>query len=281
MHYVVETCRALLDEATKSAGCGINKKKSEVLMPNVWWSDSGKEFKEEIVWLGFSFGISEDLYINFTETKIKARFIQTKKLLIEMFQYIDCVWIRWKIYKVYACPVMEWFLPTYITVKGMRVTEKAASNAIEKFQQECLALVLRVPRTVPRNELNRICAEKSTVEKCAVTANRLVNFCPRNVQQLKWIDGIIPTTRSTRNQTTIRPGWLGADKKDIGDRIHVLAEEFRNLEIPEIPEFDVAKALVWAKEQCKRISKHIKIQEAIKAAKEAAIAAETLNQAGQ
>ena len=92
----------------------------------------------------------------------------------------------------------------------MRVTEKAASNAIEKFQQECLALVLRVPRTVPRNELNRICAEKSTVEKCAVTANRLVNFCPRDVQQLKWIDGIIPTTRATRNHREGR--WVVTDK---------------------------------------------------------------------
>ena len=233
------------------------------------------------MWLGFSFGISKDLYVNFTETKIKARFIQTKKLLTDMFQYIDCVWIRWKIYKVYACPVMEWFLPTYITKKGMRVTELAPSNVIEKFQQECLALVLRVPKTVPRNELNKICAEKSTVEKCAVTANRLVNFCPRDVQLLKWKDGIIPTTRTTRTQTNLRPGWLGADKKDIGDRIHVLAEEFRNLEIPVTPEFDVAKALVWAREQCKRISRHIKIQEAIKAAKEAAAELAAVNTTDQ
>ena len=147
VQYVVETSRKLMDCATKTTGCGINAKKSEVLMTNVWWSDSGKEFKEEIVWLGFSFGISEDLYIHFTETKIRGRFIQTKKMLTDMFQYIDCVWTRWKLYKVYACPVMEWFIPTYITQKGMKITENAPSNTIEKFQQECLALVLRVPRT--------------------------------------------------------------------------------------------------------------------------------------
>ena len=152
VQYTVETSRKLMDCATKTAGCGLNAKKSEVLTTNVWWSDSGKEFKEEIVWLGFSFGISEDLYISFTETKIRGRFIQTKKLLTDMFQYIDSVWTRWKIYKIYACPVMEWFIPTYITKKGMRVTENAPSNMIEKFQQECLALVLRVPFTVPKFE---------------------------------------------------------------------------------------------------------------------------------
>ena len=278
VQYTVETARKLLDCATKTAGCGLNAKKSEVLMPKVWWSDSGKEFKEEIIWLGFSFGISDDLYIHFTETKIRGRFIQTKTLLTDMFQYIDCVWTRWKLYKIYACPVMEWFIPTYITKKGMKITENANANTIEKFQQECLALVLKVPRTVPRNELNRIMGEKPILEKCAVTANRLCNYCPRNIQLLKWKNGVIPTSRTTRGQQNIRPGWTGADKNDIGDRMHVLAEEFRGIQNQvQAHELDVAKAKKWGKEKCQIIANHIKLQAAIKAAKEAVTASANLN----
>ena len=271
VQYVVETSRKLMDSATKTAGCGLNHKKSEVLLPNVWWSDSGKEFKDEIVWLGFSFGISEDLYVSFTETKIRGRFIQTKKLLTDMFQYIDSVWTRWKIYKIYACPVMEWFLPTYITKKGMKITENAPSNLIEQFQQECLALVLRVPRTGPRNQLNRIMGEKSIVEKCAVTASRLSSYCPRNLQLLKWKNGVIPTDRGTREHENLRPGWTGADKKDIGDRMQVLTEEYRGIQNDiQRSEFDVEAALIWGRAQSLKISRHIKAQQAIKAAKEAA-----------
>jgi len=274
VQYIVETSRKLMDNATKTAGCGLNHKKSEVLMPNVWWSDSGKEFKEELVWLGFSFGITEDLYIQFTETKIRGRFIQTKKMLTDMFQFVDCMWTRWKLYKIYACPVMEWFIPTYITKKGMKITENAPSNIIEQFQQECLAMVLRVPRTVPRNQLNRIMGEKPIVVKCAVTANRLSSYCPRNIQLLKWKNGVIPTDRRTREHENLRPGWTGADKKDIGDRMHVLAEEFRGIQT-QIPtsELDVAAALVWGRAQSLKISRHIKAQKAIKAAKDAVTAA--------
>ena len=167
---------------------------------------------------------------------------------------------------------MEWFIPTYITKKGMRVTENAPSNMIEKFQQECLALVLRVPFTVPRNELNRIMGEKSIVEKCAVTASRLSSYCPRNMQRLKWKDGVIPTSRRTRGRQQLRPGWTEADKNDIGDRMHVLTEEYRGI-INEIVrgEFDVPTALTWGRAQSLRISQHIKAQKAAKAAKEAAI----------
>ena len=270
VQYVVETSRKLMDWATKTTGCGINAKKSEVLLPRVWWSNSGKEFKEEIVWLGYSFGISDDLYVSFTETKIRARFIQTKKLLTDMFQYIDSVWTRWKIYRIYACPVMDWFIPTYITKRGMKVTENAPSNMIERFQQECLALVLRVPHTVPRNQLNRIMGEKSVVEKCAVTANRLRNYCPRDLQLLKWKNGIIPTNRSTREHENLRPGWTGADRKDIGDRMHVLTEEYRGIQNDiQKHDFDVPAALTWGRAQSKKISEHIKRSKAAKAAKEA------------
>ena len=147
---------------------------------------------------------------------------------------------------------------------------------IEKFQQECLSLVLRVPFTVPRNELNQIMGEKSIIEKCAVTASRLSSYCPRNMQRLKWKDGVIPTSRRTRGKQELRPGWTGADKNDIGDRMHVLTEEYRGT-INEIVrcEFDVPAATLWGRAQSLRISNHIKAQKAAKAAKEA-----TTNQAG-
>ena len=100
------------------------------------------------------------------------------------------------------------------------------------------------------------------------------SYCPRNIQLLKWKNGVIPTDRRTREHENLRPGWTGADKKDIGDRMHVLAEEFRGIQT-QIPtsELDVAAALVWGRAQSLKISRHIKAQKAIKAAKDAVTAA--------
>ena len=62
-HYILkvsDTCRYLLDQATKDAGCAINSKKSEIVVPKLY-ANPDLSLKSEFVWLGYSFQLSDVL----------------------------------------------------------------------------------------------------------------------------------------------------------------------------------------------------------------------------
>lgn len=72
---------------------------------------------------------------------------------------------------------------------------------------------------------------------------------------LKWKDGNEPVIIKTRSQKPAAATWEGVDGVDLGDWIHLLAEEFKNSEFFErkVQKFDDKLAVEWAKAQNKRI----------------------------
>jgi len=259
----VVDARNLLDNATKSVGCGINRKKSETLVSNNWilvqerWANVDEKFKSEINWLGYSFGFDENLNLVFTETKMKKSFNKVKLMMFDVFQYVDSIYVRWKIYRIYISPVIEWYIPTIITDPGMKQDSFRPSNTIEIFQQMCLAEVLGVTPNVSRDELNEIMCEKSVKTKVGIVANRLAGFCERDLNMLKWANGIIPQGFGTRSLRQIQPRWDGVEKGDLGDWMHMIAEQHRNqidnqVEIQK-RKFDDFSAQQWGKMQNERI----------------------------
>ena len=96
-------------------------------------------------------------------------------------------------------PVLEWYLPTFLYDPSMRLDSTKSANKLEQFQQECLAAVLGVPPTVSRDKLNKIMCEKTVKEKARLVATRMAGFCERDVQLLKWEDGVTPVYPPTRS----------------------------------------------------------------------------------
>ena len=260
MMFTVSEARNLLDTATKSVGCGINRAKSEILVSNKWilvqqrWTDAHETFQEEVTWLGYSMKIDDDHLLVFTDTKMKSRFQKVRLMMYDIFQYINAIHVRWRIYRVYISPIIEWYLPTIITEPGMKTDIFKPSTLIEQFQQQCLAEVVGVAPTVSRQELNEIMCERSVKEKVQIVASRLSAFCERDLNVLKWNHGGIPSVSRTRSFRSIQCRWDGVETGDLGDWMHMLAEQYRNTEINDrMDKFDDFEARRWANAQNRRI----------------------------
>ena len=214
----------LLDIATKAVGCGINLEKSELLLPPSWAQQASTTgttpltFKCEFVWLGFSLKVTDDCRLLFTDTKMKARFKKSLGITRSIFQYIKSVYVRWRIFKVYVAPVIEWYLPV---VSHLPWHELACNNAVESFQHQMLALVTGVCSSCNGSELNMITAEMPVKLKLWRLSFRMSKYVERDLYDLYVGD---QPWALTRNRITLRSGrqtnlieWYGADRKDLGD----------------------------------------------------------------
>ena len=129
--------RDALDTATRCAGCSINLTKSEVILADTSLAaDLGA--KAEFTWLGYSLKITVDHRLIFTDTKVLARFKRTLGMARSVFQYVSSMYVRWRIFRVYISPIIEWYLPV---VAHKPRHELAWNNILESFQHQMLALV--------------------------------------------------------------------------------------------------------------------------------------------
>ena len=151
---ISKACRDLLDQATKDVGCGINAKKSEIVVPPAY-EDSDLKFKADFTWLGYSLHLSDDCYLLLTPMKMNQRFETCRRLIMDTFQYIRDISVRRQIFMVYISPVIVWFLPVVMLEPA---NELAKANKCGKFQHDMLALTLNVTRNCSAEALHEILA---------------------------------------------------------------------------------------------------------------------------
>ena len=94
--------------------------------------------KSEFVWLGYSIKLVEGRRVLFTDSKLLGRMIKTTNLACSVFQYLKSVFVRWRVYKVYIAPIIEWYLPT---MAHKPRTAGSRANILESFQHRVLAMV--------------------------------------------------------------------------------------------------------------------------------------------
>ena len=247
-------CRNLLSISCQELGCRIATTKSEVVLP-VDWQIAELKSKIEYVWLGYSLKILANMYISITATRMNQRFEATRKITKDMYQYMESIYARWKIYKIFVNPVIEWFLPVMLTA---RMDSLAVKNKIEVFQMDALCDALKVPRTVNRVKLERLVREKPVRIKMMIMATRLTKHVDRHISQLTAIDSSPIGTRSGINLNK----YPSANHKDIGDRLMIFADTHKNLS-KETTDFynkkfyfNVNKITKTTKAWSKAISKH-------------------------
>ena len=216
------TCRQLLDMATKATGCGVNQKKSEILLANRWCTGTWcrEHAKEEMVWLGHSIKINDLGYLLLTETRMRQRFGDVRNKLSNVYQYIGDVGIRMKIWKTYISPVIDWFAPVAFTKP---YHDMACANELEVFQQQTLCWAMKVSRNAPRREVDDIACERPVKYRCMTIAARLSEYAHRTDAQLT-----VGSTATYASEMTLRGGkrknaavekWPAAKRMNIGDRV--------------------------------------------------------------
>ena len=253
---VSDTCRCLLDQATKDVGCGINAKKSEIVVPAAY-ADATLMLKSDFVWLGYSFHFSDDLFLQLTTSKMNQRFESSRRMILDIFQYVHSPIIRRRIYQVHISPIVDWFLPVVMTGP---THELAKANKCASFQYDILSMVIGVCRNCSAADLHEQLAVKPANFKLREMAFRLSDFIFRDQTKI-YLGGQTSSPGVTMN---LRSGtvksvipWSGAEKRDLGDRIYILASEFEEMDT-SIKEkynkksdkrqtFDVNKAAAWAR----------------------------------
>ena len=88
-------------------------------------------------------------------------------MLDNVFQYTQNIFIRYKLYKVYIAPIIECFLPAYLSAKYMKRHDLAV------FQHKCLCLILGVSYMCPVEKVEITLGERSIIEKTRVVCQRL------------------------------------------------------------------------------------------------------------
>ena len=224
-------CRSLLDTATRDVGCGINELKSEVIVPEEY-QDSDLKSKTHFTWLGYSLYLTNSAHLRFSPEKATAKFISTKITINDIYQHINNTFARWKIYKVFVAPVLEWF---NLTMFDKPFSEQSVSNPAETFQQDVLCQSIKICRNVNRTKLENFLHEKPVKVKMQFMALNLCRYLQRNIKS-------ISTSTQTKSHHT-RSGrcadadrWSKADSKDLGDRLLI----FKQIHLETEPEkFDL------------------------------------------
>ena len=205
----------------RDTGCGINRTKSEVVVPECF-QDTELESKKSFTWLGYSLTITESIHFRFCPERATKRFIQTKQTINDIFQHVTNTFARWKIYKVFVAPVFEWF---NLTMFDKPFKAGSVSNPAEKLQQDVLCQSVKICRNVNRNLLESVLHEKPVKIKMQLMACNLAKFINRSINSISEFNTQPKSIHTTRSGYTADFNrWPRADPYDLGDRILIFKQ---------------------------------------------------------
>ena len=183
-----------------------------------------------------------------------------------MFQYIRSVYVRWRVFKVYIAPIIEWYLPTIAHLPKHLL---AKNNPLESFQHKILSMVTGVARTCSTKELCEAVAEMPVGTKLQRLGARMAKYIHRD-----FIEIYVGDQKLNKNmqRMTLRTGkskghitWRGADKRDLGDMLYMLKHLYKdnqgkNVFVRDSAEyipFDIEYVKKWTKDKNAEIAKII------------------------
>jgi len=223
-------CRQLLNTSTRDVGCGINLAKSEVILPPSWQVE-GIKSKSCYTWLGYSLKLSDSMHLCFTDDRANERFMGARRTINDIYQHVCSIFARWKIYKVFVAPIVDWF---NLAMFHKPMKDFSASNDCAVFQQDILCEAVNVTRTVKRDSLEELLLEKPVFLKMQILANNLSRHLNRTIDSIKTPQEVLDNPQETRRGHVDPARWLKADAKDLGDRILIYKQIFK-----ETPESDI------------------------------------------
>ena len=195
------------------------------------------------------------MHLVLTDSRMIQRFETSKRTTRDMYQYMTSLFARWKVYKTFVGPIIEWFLPVMLTA---RMDSLAIKNKIEVFQHQSLCDALMLPRTVSREKLEKLVREKPIRIKMMIMAKRLSEHVNREISDLT---AAVYTPVGTRSKVNLNT-YPSADHKDLGDRLLIFADTHNKLPKQVLDDykrkfyFDTTHITRTTKVWCKAIAKH-------------------------
>ena len=106
---IISTTRFALKQAIEMMGSTINPLKTEIILsPSL--AHFARLAKTEFKWLGYTFLLDHDYTLKITKTQFIKKSIELTNMLQDLFAYINDMKVRHRIYKVWAAPVLEFFM---------------------------------------------------------------------------------------------------------------------------------------------------------------------------
>ena len=216
--------------------------------------------------------MTDDCRIMFTDTKLIGRINKTINLACSVFQYLKSVFVRWRVFKVYIAPIIEWYLPTLVH-KPRNAGSKP--NLLESFQHRMLCMVSGACRSCNRSGLEEVMREMPIRFKMAKLGARMARYATREVADLLVGEGLGTTNtqvvmRLRRNRVKNNfCKWKGTDKLDLGDQLHILKDiwvtwQDKDMYLkgnPRTVPFEVSTVKIWVKRTNAFIKKKIQDRE--------------------
>jgi hypothetical protein len=91
-------------------GSKINPAKTEVLTPPSYSDYVSHEAKTEFKWLGYSLKIDKTNLISPTDIQFDKKIAVTSRMMDDVLSYVSEIKVRHRVYKVWAAPVIEFFM---------------------------------------------------------------------------------------------------------------------------------------------------------------------------
>lgn len=185
MSEMFKKTRALLCDATKQLGCGVNPLKSENVVPpefvdfidlNLDEKDPDSRVEDNsfygkslFKWLGYWLNLTSNHQLVFDKVQTRNRINMVHDFRSRIFQYTSNISLKWKIYKAFITPFIELYLPIVIQ-HGLD-----SNTLIHQLQYRSMCKALNLDGFVNREKLEIKLGEKSVVEKAKSLCIRLID----------------------------------------------------------------------------------------------------------
>ena len=175
-----DTVRSATEIATSKMGGGINRSKSENLIPDRFLADFastvnlGKpeeekfKVKKSFLWLGYDLELLENGNLLFMEEPIANRLNWVERMRSSFFQYTTSPRIKFQVYKTYLAPFVELYIPLAIQNKEISRTR------VHKFQHTSINIAIGAGACTSYEKTNELVDELSVRDKSIRAAQRLV-----------------------------------------------------------------------------------------------------------
>ena len=165
----IDLYRQALMTATETVGSKINPAKTEIIVQQPY-SDHVMLAQQKFKWLGYTLQLNKSGKLIITDEQLDKKTGHLNTLIEDVYAYIPNLKTRVRIYKVWAAPMIEFFLLQEILDNKIR-------SKLESIQHRCICAALRLKRAgTPFTEVNKVIYELPISRKCQRFAASLASF---------------------------------------------------------------------------------------------------------
>lgn len=224
-------------------GCDVEPSKSETVfsLRVVEKSYEDSRFQSSFKWLGYKLTIKNSGLLWFEEPSVVSKLNSVEFYARCVFQYIDSMAIRWKIWKTYFAPFVEFFLPS-VFQQGF-----GKRTRVHVLQHRIMSWACNLPEIASIKRLEEATDEPSVDFKAKRAAERLLHGTGNLVES-----NIKRTSSRNTASASDTVGFLNAtERKDLVFRMNLFCQETLTEHVHG--KFEIKKVKNFVREENTRI----------------------------